>query len=129
MTEIRRSYCGLCHPRCGTLLHIEDGRVVKVTGDPDHPVTRGAICERGKLMPDHVHHPARPRRPDVSAARPFIQLRQSRLSELRHGFLPDAVVFIKIQFRLIGQQSRQPFARGSVSHPPQTPGRRSPDIG
>jgi thiosulfate reductase/polysulfide reductase chain A len=59
MTEIRRSYCGLCHPRCGTLLHIEDGRIVKVTGDPDHPVTRGAICERGKLMPDHVHHPAR----------------------------------------------------------------------
>ncbi|MCF8039638.1 MAG: molybdopterin-dependent oxidoreductase [Desulfohalobiaceae bacterium] len=59
MTEIRRSYCGLCHPRCGLLLHIEDGRIVKVTGDPDHPVTRGAICERGRLMPDHVHHPQR----------------------------------------------------------------------
>ena len=59
MTEVRRSYCGLCHPRCGTLLHIEDGRLVKVTGDPDHPVTRGAICERGRLMPDHVNHPDR----------------------------------------------------------------------
>jgi hypothetical protein len=59
MVEIKKSYCGLCHPRCGTLLHIEDGRIVKVTGDPDHPVTRGAICERGRLMPDHVHHPQR----------------------------------------------------------------------
>ncbi len=59
MVEIRKSYCGLCHPRCGTLLHIENGRIVKVTGDPDHPVTRGAICERGRLMPDHVHHPQR----------------------------------------------------------------------
>ena len=59
MSEIRRSYCGLCHPRCGTLLHIEDGRIVKVTGDPEHPVTRGVICERGRLMPDHVHHPRR----------------------------------------------------------------------
>jgi len=38
------------------LLHIENGRIVKVTGDPDHPVTRGVICERGRLMPDHVHH-------------------------------------------------------------------------
>lgn len=38
MVEIKKSYCGLCHPRCGTLLHIEDGRIVKVTGDPDHPV-------------------------------------------------------------------------------------------
>ena len=59
MVEIRRSYCGLCHPRCGTLLHIEDGKVVKVTGDPDHPITRGAICERGRLMQDHIYHPQR----------------------------------------------------------------------
>ena len=59
MVEIQKSYCGLCHPRCGILLHIEDGRIVKVTGDPEHPVTRGVICERGRLMPDHVHHPQR----------------------------------------------------------------------
>ncbi|MCF8026425.1 MAG: molybdopterin-dependent oxidoreductase [Desulfobacteraceae bacterium] len=59
MVEIRRSYCGLCHPRCGTLLHIENGKVIKVTGDPDHPITRGAICERGRLMPDHIYHPQR----------------------------------------------------------------------
>ena len=26
MDEIRRSYCGLCHPRCGILLHIKDDR-------------------------------------------------------------------------------------------------------
>ena len=59
MEKIVRSYCGLCHPRCGTLLHIEDGKVVKVTGDPDHPITRGAICERGRLMQDHIYHPQR----------------------------------------------------------------------
>jgi anaerobic selenocysteine-containing dehydrogenase len=41
------------------LLHIENDRVVKETGDPDHPLTRGAICERGRLMADHVHHPQR----------------------------------------------------------------------
>ena len=57
--EIRRSYCGLCHPRCGTLLHVEDGKVVKITGDPEHPITRGAICERGRLMLDHIYHPQR----------------------------------------------------------------------
>ncbi|MFV0437314.1 MAG: molybdopterin-dependent oxidoreductase [Desulfopila sp.] len=59
MKEIRRSYCGLCHPRCGTLLHLENGKVVKVTGDPDHPITRGVICERGRLMLDHLYHPQR----------------------------------------------------------------------
>ena len=57
--EVRRSYCGLCHPRCGTLLHMKGGRVVEVSGDPDHPVTRGLICERGLLMPEHIYHPGR----------------------------------------------------------------------
>ncbi|WP_245590083.1 hypothetical protein [Desulfonatronum lacustre] len=56
---VRRSYCGLCHPRCGTLLHMKDGKVFEVSGDPDHPVTRGLICERGLLMPEHIHHPDR----------------------------------------------------------------------
>ena len=41
------------------MLHIEDGKVVKVTGDPDHPLTRGDICERGRLMADHIYHPQR----------------------------------------------------------------------
>ncbi|MCG8376287.1 MAG: molybdopterin-dependent oxidoreductase, partial [Chlorobiales bacterium] len=59
MKKIHRSYCGLCHPRCGTLLHIENGKAVKVTGDPDHPITRGVICERGRLMLDHLYHPQR----------------------------------------------------------------------
>ncbi len=59
MGKVVRSYCGLCHPRCGILLHIKYGKVEKVTGDPDHPITRGAICERGRLMQDHIYHPQR----------------------------------------------------------------------
>jgi thiosulfate reductase/polysulfide reductase chain A len=59
MTETRRSYCGLCHPRCGLRLEIQNGRAVKVSGDPEHLITRGRICSRGKLMLDHVYHPDR----------------------------------------------------------------------
>jgi hypothetical protein len=36
MAETRRTYCGLWHPRCGLLLEIENGKAVKVSGDPDH---------------------------------------------------------------------------------------------
>jgi thiosulfate reductase / polysulfide reductase chain A len=56
MTETRRSYCGLCHPRCGLALEIENGTVVKVRGDKDHPITRGMVCARGHLMLDHLYH-------------------------------------------------------------------------
>jgi len=59
MTETRRSYCGLCHPRCGLLLEIEEGRVIGIKGDKDHPVTRGMICPRARLMIDHLYHPDR----------------------------------------------------------------------
>lgn len=54
MDTIRKTYCGLCHPRCGTLLHIENGKAVKVEGDPDHPITKGQMCARGRLMIDHL---------------------------------------------------------------------------
>ncbi|WP_084301954.1 molybdopterin-containing oxidoreductase family protein [Desulfonatronovibrio hydrogenovorans] len=57
--ETRKSYCGLCHPRCGILLHMKKGKVIQVTGDPDHPLTRGVICQRALLMPEHIHHPGR----------------------------------------------------------------------
>lgn len=59
MTEIRRTYCGLCHPRCGALLRIEDGRAIKVEGDPDHPISRGRLCARGRFLIDHLYHPQR----------------------------------------------------------------------
>jgi thiosulfate reductase/polysulfide reductase chain A len=59
MTETRRTYCGLCHPRCGLVIEIEDGKAVSVKGDKDHPVTRGMICSRGRLMIDHLYHPDR----------------------------------------------------------------------
>jgi anaerobic selenocysteine-containing dehydrogenase len=59
MTETRRTFCGLCHPRCGVRLRIEDGRAVEVEGDPDHPISRGRLCARGKLLIDHLYHPAR----------------------------------------------------------------------
>ncbi len=57
--EIRPSWCGLCHSRCGILLEIEDERVVGVRGNPDSPIGRGRICRRGRLMTDHIDHPDR----------------------------------------------------------------------
>jgi len=59
MTETRRTYCGLCHPRCGLVLELENGKAVSVKGDKEHPITRGMLCSRGRLMIDHLYHPDR----------------------------------------------------------------------
>jgi thiosulfate reductase/polysulfide reductase chain A len=57
--EIRKGWCGPCHVRCGMLVQFEDGRAVSVKGDPDNPLNRGALCERGQLMLEHLYNPAR----------------------------------------------------------------------
>ncbi|WP_150270260.1 molybdopterin-containing oxidoreductase family protein [Paenibacillus tepidiphilus] len=48
-----------CPDTCGLLLHIQDGTISKVEGNPGHPVTRGAICNKVRNMAGRVHHPER----------------------------------------------------------------------
>lgn len=66
MPTISRSVCPKdCPDTCGMLTHVESGRVVKVVGDPDHPVTRGFLCGRFQHYEELVHHPDRLLRPLV----------------------------------------------------------------
>lgn len=45
-----------CPDTCGLLLHKEEGKIVKVTGNPHHPATKGAICNKVRHMAEKVHH-------------------------------------------------------------------------
>jgi anaerobic selenocysteine-containing dehydrogenase len=48
--KVVRSLCGLCHTNCGILVHLEDGKVTRVEGDPDHPANRGALCPKAMTL-------------------------------------------------------------------------------
>ncbi|WP_425355472.1 molybdopterin-containing oxidoreductase family protein [Saccharibacillus sacchari] len=48
-----------CPDTCGLLLHKEEGKIVKVTGNPHHPATKGAICNKVRHMAEKVYHPDR----------------------------------------------------------------------
>ncbi|WP_167590329.1 molybdopterin-containing oxidoreductase family protein [Oceanidesulfovibrio indonesiensis] len=48
-----------CPDTCGLLVNVEDGVVIGVKGDPDHPYTNGFICRKAKSFPAHVHGDAR----------------------------------------------------------------------
>jgi anaerobic selenocysteine-containing dehydrogenase len=54
-----KSICRMCHGVCGVNVHLENGRVVKVTGDPDHPMSKGYICSKGRASPEFLYHPER----------------------------------------------------------------------
>jgi molybdopterin-containing oxidoreductase family iron-sulfur binding subunit len=42
------SACGGCAARCGLLVKTRDGRPIKIEGNPEHPVSRGAVCAVGQ---------------------------------------------------------------------------------
>ncbi len=48
-----------CPDTCAFLYHVEDGKLVEVTGDPDHPMTRGGLCVKLKDFAEHHYNPSR----------------------------------------------------------------------
>jgi anaerobic selenocysteine-containing dehydrogenase len=44
-----------CPDTCGMRVTVEDGRAVRVEGDPDHPVTRGFLCAKVNRYVEHVY--------------------------------------------------------------------------
>lgn len=48
-----------CPDTCGIIAHVRDGRLVAVSGDPDHPTTRGFLCAKAQHYVDKVYSPDR----------------------------------------------------------------------
>ncbi|EIJ78287.1 molybdopterin oxidoreductase [Bacillus methanolicus PB1] len=55
-TGVFPSVCPLdCPDQCGLLLHKKDGKIVKIEGDPNHPVTKGNICNKVRNMTERIY--------------------------------------------------------------------------
>ncbi|MDN3017825.1 molybdopterin-dependent oxidoreductase [Paenibacillus sp. BSR1-1] len=51
MAKIIQSACPLnCWDSCGLNVTVENNKVIKVDGDPSHPITKGKICGRGRQL-------------------------------------------------------------------------------
>jgi anaerobic selenocysteine-containing dehydrogenase len=58
--ETIRVVCGHdCPDMCSLLAHVENGRIVRVVGDPDQPFTAGFACARVNRDAELVHSPDR----------------------------------------------------------------------
>ena len=61
MPETRKSVCALdCPDTCALVVEIgADGRAVKLSGNRDHPITRGFLCAKVTKYLDREYHPER----------------------------------------------------------------------
>ena len=57
---VHRTACNRdCPDACGLLVTVEDGKVTRIGGDPDHPVTQGFLCYRTSQFPALQNAPDR----------------------------------------------------------------------
>jgi len=54
-----KTTCIYCGVGCGLILGVRSGRVVHVRGDPDHRVSRGSLCVKGRFGLDFIGSPDR----------------------------------------------------------------------
>lgn len=59
VTSTAPGICRICSAHCGVLATVSDGKLVKVTGDPDNPMFKGYTCAKGRALPDIHNNPDR----------------------------------------------------------------------
>jgi len=57
--------CRECAAACGIISETRDGRSIKLEGNPEHPMNRGALCARGQAALQGLYNPDRFRGPMV----------------------------------------------------------------
>lgn len=58
-TQKLRTICRACLNNCGMIAHVRDGKVVKLEGDPDDPMNKGAACAKGLAGIQALYNPNR----------------------------------------------------------------------
>ncbi|MGA0901211.1 MAG: molybdopterin-dependent oxidoreductase, partial [Luteolibacter sp.] len=62
-TELKCTTCYMCACRCGIHVHVKDGEVQYIEGNPNHPINKGVICAKGGSGVMKQRSPARLTKP------------------------------------------------------------------
>jgi len=61
--QVKNTTCYMCACRCGIRVHLVDGKVRYIDGNPAHPLNRGVICAKGSSGIMKQYSPARLTKP------------------------------------------------------------------
>jgi anaerobic selenocysteine-containing dehydrogenase len=90
--KIVKARCNMCHPRCGINAYVENGKIVKVEGMPEHPWN--LLCPKGRAIPELVHSPDRLTNPLKKINGEFKEISWNEA----FGFVADKLADIKQRY-------------------------------
>jgi len=67
--ELIATNCEMCFWRCGVMAEVADGKVLKLEGNPHHPLTKGKLCARGNAGTQLLYDPDRLKYPLLRTGR------------------------------------------------------------
>ncbi|MEJ2335610.1 MAG: molybdopterin-dependent oxidoreductase [Gemmatimonadales bacterium] len=100
------STCMICPARCGIRGRVVDGRLVRISGNRLHPMSRGGLCPRGIAGVQTLYHPQRITAPMVRTGprdsggweevsrEEAISLLSERLGDLRASGRPEGLALL-----------------------------------
>jgi anaerobic selenocysteine-containing dehydrogenase len=56
VTTVRAACPHDCPDTCAMRVTVQDGRAIRVQGDPEHPTTHGALCTKVSRYPERTYH-------------------------------------------------------------------------
>jgi len=57
------THCRCCSVGCGLIAHTINGKVINIEGDPENPISRGALCAKGAALIELLYNPLRLTKP------------------------------------------------------------------
>ena len=106
-----KTACVRCQAGCGLLVHMENGEIVRIGGDPASPVNRGKLCIKGAASLEYIRHPARLKRPlrrtgergkggwEPIAWDEALDAVADQLLKAKTAYGPEGVVFMRGSFK------------------------------
>lgn len=120
-----KSVCPYCGVGCGIVLEVSDNRVLKVTGDKEHPTNFGRLCTKGNTCAQAIAESgrmeyaykrlARKKEPVRAGMADVIKETAQRLRSIVDKYGPDAMSFyVSGQMSLEAQYLVNKLAKGYI---------------
>ncbi len=94
-----RSLCGFCHANCGIKVRVQDGKVIRIEGDPENPVNRGYLCPKAQALKPMLESEERLKFPLKKTKDGFVKvswdealdLAADKLTKIREAYGPESL--------------------------------------